>query len=228
MHVGHRSELCSSGVCLQSLLCLVFRCLRPRSFLAMVGVESASAVGELVVRNTFLAVVDASPARIRRCYSQGDLPKLEPFIDAQSQPSEAADCGPPPGGSDQSDTTASPVDLLSDSAGSRKEPLTPEPSSDAHAARQHSDSLPSVGSAQHSAGRCTPCKFFSRLSGCNSGADCAFCHISHKKSRMRPSKNVRKACKALVGEGRAAEASFANSDTGAFYLQTLLRHRVAS
>mmetsp|Transcript_20251 Transcript_20251/g.57268 ORF Transcript_20251/g.57268 Transcript_20251/m.57268 type:complete len:102 (-) Transcript_20251:112-417(-) len=82
----------------------------------------------------------------------------------------------------------------------------------------------SVGSALHGAGRCTPCKFFVRSGGCYYGVDCSFCHFNHKKNRVRPPKAVRKACKKLVGEGRAAEADLETLGNGVVYLRSLLKY----
>lgn len=36
--------------------------------------------------------------------------------------------------------------------------------------------VPNVGSAEHAAGRCTPCAFF-QSTGCANGQNCSFCHL---------------------------------------------------
>mmetsp|Transcript_97744 Transcript_97744/g.226645 ORF Transcript_97744/g.226645 Transcript_97744/m.226645 type:complete len:143 (+) Transcript_97744:116-544(+) len=39
------------------------------------------------------------------------------------------------------------------------------------------DGPPSEGSAAHAAGKCTPCRFWSKGSGCLKGTGCKFCHL---------------------------------------------------
>jgi len=52
--------------------------------------------------------------------------------------------------------------------------------------------VPSVGSLLHASGKCTPCIFFTRESGCQKGECCKFCHIRHqRKHRDRPCKERR-------------------------------------
>jgi len=54
------------------------------------------------------------------------------------------------------------------------------------------DIFPSVGSANHSAGRCHVCRFVHTPGGCDRGAACKFCHCMHdRKSKVRPSKATR-------------------------------------
>jgi len=51
-----------------------------------------------------------------------------------------------------------------------------------------SPELPTVGSKDHSLGTCKPCAFFFKEDGCQSGADCKFCHLcdsGEKKRRQR-------------------------------------------
>jgi len=51
----------------------------------------------------------------------------------------------------------------------------------------HPGPLPSSGSAGHRVGRCKPCAFVG-TKGCNSGADCRFCHLceaGEKKKRQK-------------------------------------------
>jgi len=48
--------------------------------------------------------------------------------------------------------------------------------------------LPTLGSAGHSVKKCKPCAFAWKDQGCQSGADCAFCHLcdsDEKKSRRK-------------------------------------------
>lgn len=51
----------------------------------------------------------------------------------------------------------------------------------------------SVGSALHAQGNCRPCHFVHTPLGCDTGANCEFCHLPHcKTGRTRPSKMKRK------------------------------------
>lgn len=44
-------------------------------------------------------------------------------------------------------------------------------------------SLPSVGSATHADGNCSPCAWFWKPTGCRSGQDCTFCHLCPEGAR---------------------------------------------
>lgn len=55
------------------------------------------------------------------------------------------------------------------------------------------DELPSIGSADHILGKCKPCAFF-HSKGCESGADCRFCHLCGSSERRQR----RKARKQLI------------------------------
>lgn len=45
----------------------------------------------------------------------------------------------------------------------------------------------SVGSRLHRSGNCRPCIFFARETGCNSKAECKYCHFDHsRRTRRRP------------------------------------------
>jgi len=43
--------------------------------------------------------------------------------------------------------------------------------------------LPTVGSAQHDAGRCKPCAFFWKEVGCSNGVNCLYCHMCGPSER---------------------------------------------
>eukprot|EP00416_Gambierdiscus_australes_P034568 CAMPEP_0171116782 /NCGR_PEP_ID=MMETSP0766_2-20121228/91066_1 /TAXON_ID=439317 /ORGANISM="Gambierdiscus australes, Strain CAWD 149" /LENGTH=194 /DNA_ID=CAMNT_0011579243 /DNA_START=34 /DNA_END=618 /DNA_ORIENTATION=- len=50
----------------------------------------------------------------------------------------------------------------------------------------------SLGAAKHDDGTCRPCFFSSSPVGCKNGADCRFCHLSHRGlRRQRPCKERR-------------------------------------
>jgi len=69
----------------------------------------------------------------------------------------------------------------------------------------------SRGSALHSSGRCKPCMFAHSVVGCSNGADCDFCHRSHRRKQApRPCKAKRDRFKAIV-ERQAREAGVAGS-----------------
>jgi len=52
--------------------------------------------------------------------------------------------------------------------------------------------VPSVGSLLHASGKCTPCMYFNRESGCQKIESCKFCHIRHqRKHRDWPCKEWR-------------------------------------
>lgn len=44
--------------------------------------------------------------------------------------------------------------------------------------------MPSIGSAPHASGQCSPCCFFPR-GRCSNGQSCAFCHFDHEKRRHK-------------------------------------------
>mmetsp|Transcript_74372 Transcript_74372/g.208806 ORF Transcript_74372/g.208806 Transcript_74372/m.208806 type:complete len:214 (+) Transcript_74372:47-688(+) len=57
----------------------------------------------------------------------------------------------------------------------------------------------SKGSAKHDRGRCKPCRFVYSRTGCESGAECAFCHLPHTdNSRNRIGVSKRDYCKSLA------------------------------
>eukprot|EP00933_Yihiella_yeosuensis_P017168 TRINITY_DN1441_c0_g1_i3.p1 TRINITY_DN1441_c0_g1~~TRINITY_DN1441_c0_g1_i3.p1 ORF type:complete len:503 (-),score=117.10 TRINITY_DN1441_c0_g1_i3:472-1902(-) len=56
--------------------------------------------------------------------------------------------------------------------------------------------IPSVGSALHASGNCTPCSWFWKQSGCQNGEDCRHCHLcpksevrARKKDKMKQKKH---------------------------------------
>jgi len=57
----------------------------------------------------------------------------------------------------------------------------------------------SKGAELHSAGHCRPCHYINTKKGCTSGAECIFCHLSHARTRLRPSKSKRAVCKRRAG-----------------------------
>merc|ERR1712159_916576 len=65
--------------------------------------------------------------------------------------------------------------------------------------------LPSVGSAEHSIGLCSPCGFVHHTKGCAAGADCKFCHLcppgTIEQKRKMKRKMVRSALQAQQTKG---------------------------
>mmetsp|Transcript_41544 Transcript_41544/g.115542 ORF Transcript_41544/g.115542 Transcript_41544/m.115542 type:complete len:230 (-) Transcript_41544:183-872(-) len=57
------------------------------------------------------------------------------------------------------------------------------------------DKEPSIGSALHASGGCTPCGFFFKDKGCKAGASCRFCHLSHERSQMKKKDRPFRPCK---------------------------------
>jgi len=82
-------------------------------------------------------------------------------------------------------------------------------------------------SDRHATGNCRPCKYIDTPMGCCFGNDCRFCHLSHKKSRVRPSKSTRKKCKKLVASLDTASSETVEAITGMAaqkpYLMNILR-----
>lgn len=109
--------------------------------------------------------------------------------------------GPPPG---LPLTPAQPTrvlrleELLAES--SRENLETPRKAQEEEALPQPGlDTLPSVGSWNHTLGNCRPCAFVFKAVSCNNGASCEFCHLCSPGERHRRKRN-QKAAK------RAAEA----------------------
>jgi len=62
---------------------------------------------------------------------------------------------------------------------------------------------PSIGSRDHSQGKCKPCAFFWTQEGCNNGSACPFCHLcepGEKKRRQKARKKARAMAKSLFGK----------------------------
>jgi len=51
--------------------------------------------------------------------------------------------------------------------------------------------LPSAGSARHHTGQCKPCAFAWKPEGCESGADCIFCHLCPAGEKQRRKRVLR-------------------------------------
>merc|ERR1719237_1964675 len=61
--------------------------------------------------------------------------------------------------------------------------------------------LPSVGSAKHAGGNCSPCYFFNHSRGCKALDECDFCHMAHQSfGPARPSKVKRAKAKRIAAE----------------------------
>jgi len=61
--------------------------------------------------------------------------------------------------------------------------------------------LPSVGSAKHAGGNCSPCYFFNHSRGCKASGECDFCHMTHQNfGPARPSKVKRAKAKRIAAE----------------------------
>jgi hypothetical protein len=59
-----------------------------------------------------------------------------------------------------------------------------------------SEDCPSVGSALHCSGDCTPCAWFWKADSCNNGKDCRYCHLC-------PDGELKKRKKAKVAQMRS-------------------------
>lgn len=57
--------------------------------------------------------------------------------------------------------------------------------------RLGSPDLPSIGSEQHHLGKCKPCSFFWKPSGCTNGVDCLHCHLCDP-SKLKLRRKARK------------------------------------
>eukprot|EP00746_Dinoflagellata_sp_MGD_P013952 gnl/MRDRNA2_/MRDRNA2_130365_c0_seq1.p1 gnl/MRDRNA2_/MRDRNA2_130365_c0~~gnl/MRDRNA2_/MRDRNA2_130365_c0_seq1.p1 ORF type:complete len:506 (-),score=91.47 gnl/MRDRNA2_/MRDRNA2_130365_c0_seq1:218-1735(-) len=64
--------------------------------------------------------------------------------------------------------------------------------------------MPSIGSAPHASGQCSPCCFFPR-GRCQNGQSCAFCHFEHEKRRHK---------KKSAGEGQKVQANPMEAPSG--------------
>lgn len=63
-----------------------------------------------------------------------------------------------------------------------------------------SSEMPSVGSAEHDAGKCAPCSFFMR-SRCMFEDGCNYCHMPHVPKPQRPGKKKRERMRKKNGNG---------------------------
>jgi len=73
--------------------------------------------------------------------------------------------------------------------------------------------LPSMGSAGHRSGRCKPCAFVG-TKGCNSGADCRFCHLCEAGEKKKRQKEKR-AHFTAIRHARQAQNAQANVQVAA-------------
>lgn len=61
--------------------------------------------------------------------------------------------------------------------------------------------MPTVGSAGHRAGRCKPCAFVWKDSGCENGAECPFCHLCDVGEGKRRKKELKAARRGAAQQG---------------------------
>lgn len=150
----------------------------------------------MVVRNTFLDVVDAAPPALKHSRSDSDISSTSSSLlnDAKS-------------GKDQSVTSSTKSQLANEAA-----------------TVFLSRVLPSIGSANHFQDKCQPCSFF-RKGRCLLDYKCSHCHFHHdvqarpgKKARDRE-KARREKAEALAdivkaGDGSAAPGQLGPSSDG--------------
>merc|ERR1719336_3297183 len=73
-------------------------------------------------------------------------------------------------------------------------------------------SAPSRGSTRHGVGRCKPCAFVHRPTGCADGVECKFCHLCSPGEKKRRQKQKQEAVRLhkLARQARVAQ----NRDSG--------------
>jgi len=57
--------------------------------------------------------------------------------------------------------------------------------------------FPTVGSAKHGDGKCKPCAFYWKPEGCESGAECQFCHFCPPGEKQRRKRVLRQLTRSL-------------------------------
>lgn len=170
---------------------------------------------ELVVKNTFLTVIETPPGshhRLSRSHSDSE-------IDGSSS---SAYGGRGDGGG------------ATDSGTEREEVAEQAGISETDESNHPSDSAPplwSKGSALHESGQCKPCLYVGTKSGCINGTECGFCHAGHRRSRPRPSKSTRTKCKQIVAQMGARDGATEGGDADALaeyspYIRSLLRGKL--
>lgn len=109
---------------------------------------------------------------ISKPYCPGELLKscaAWPGIAAKSVPDDASDCS----NTDLPSSAICPSDHVASQTSSDAGDWHQEPS----LLQYDVPALPSVGSAGHSRGLCSPCGFVHHAGGCQAGADCKHCHL---------------------------------------------------
>jgi len=81
--------------------------------------------------------------------------------------------------------------------------------------------LPSIGAALHSSGKCKPCAWFWKPESCQWGADCQHCHLCpigelrrRKKERQAEAKELKREAAALAEEMKTEAATLAENGEG--------------
>lgn len=198
------------------------------------ALRDGHAAQAIIVKNTFITVLDQPStdevSSLQKSQSDSNLGSLAPSCSVsvvssrRSSASASAsksdvDCG---AGDFHSSESKGVTDSVSKASLSES---VAESAADDPAAL----AAKSKGSVHHGTGRCRPCKFFVREGGCALGTECAFCHMSHRKTRARPAKSVRSKCKEIansVDPDDADETVEALADKSP-YLRNLLRARFA-
>eukprot|EP00930_Biecheleria_cincta_P036925 TRINITY_DN2530_c0_g2_i1.p1 TRINITY_DN2530_c0_g2~~TRINITY_DN2530_c0_g2_i1.p1 ORF type:complete len:557 (-),score=91.06 TRINITY_DN2530_c0_g2_i1:126-1742(-) len=122
-----------------------------------------------------------------------------------------------------------PMRALSVSTTDTRPLPSPTPAQSDSRAELGSIGCPTIGSIDHSQGKCRPCAFF-HSKGCDSGVDCKFCHLcppDEKKRRQRSKLEAGKIRSAMwrraVAEAVAAEAAQQFAALGRDYPAAFLR-----
>jgi len=138
----------------------------------------------LTIKNSFLHFADIPSPYLRRVRSESDLSSLQ-SCSIWSQSTEASLSGAP----SRLHTTFDDVEDDGDRADDDGRDQAPT---------DEGGDLTLSMKLKHAEGTCTPCKYFNASMGCAYGDECNYCHASHRRPRVRPSKATRRKCKKLV------------------------------
>jgi len=171
----------------------------------------------LVIRNTFVEAVSPKLApRLTRCRSDSDLsnhdldecwPSAPLTIERLPEP---AVIRPRPVEEKVANQGDSPCEFARADA-ANQQPAQLAATIDPHV----NGDLPSVGSAGHAGGTCSPCSFF-RRERCRDGQACGHCHFAHAAEK-HPRKKTRDRQKLFKAREEAERLAAATGPPGVFY-----------
>lgn len=150
----------------------------------MLSAQQGAGVTKVVVRNTFVEVVDKAPQILRRCRSESDVSNSS--------------------GQNGSKSPSFKTVSFEESFDSSGETIEKDPTSaeSVQVAQHLIGGYPSRGSSKHFAGACQSCSFF-RKGRCSRQDQCTFCHYPHEMP-ARPSKSARMRGKVRLAKAAAA------------------------